>query len=198
MIYVIGLTGPIGAGKSTVARIISGMDIPVIDADIVARQVTQKGSPVLGKLIEMFGQCILNVDGSLNRRQLADIAFKDMKSTQRLNEITHPAIISSIKNKITDFENEGKKTVAIEATLLFESGADTLCDAVISVIAPIEIRIKRIILRDQVDEKNIKMRIAVQQDEEFYRSKSKYVIINDDNDAKLQKTALQIICKIIV
>ena len=196
MIYVIGLTGPIGAGKSTVARIISKMDIPVIDADIVARQVTESGSPVLLKLTDIFGQDILNTDGSLNRRQLAAIAFKDTKSTQKLNEITHPAIISSIKDKITEFETQGKKAVVVEAALLFESGTNTQCSAVISVIAPIDLRLKRVALRDQTDEKNIRMRMAAQQDDEYYRSKSQYVVINDDNDTNLQKQVEQIIYKI--
>ena len=196
MIYVIGLTGPIGAGKSTVASIISKMDIPVIDADIVARQVTESGSPVLFKLTNIFGHDILNTDGSLNRRQLAATAFKDKKSTQMLNEITHPAIILSIKDKITEFENQGKKAVVVEAALLFESKTDTQCSAVISVLAPIEMRMKRVALRDKTDEKNIKMRMAAQQDDEFYKSKSQYVIINDGNDAKLQKQVEQIICNI--
>ena len=196
MIYVIGLTGPIGAGKSTVANIISKMDIPVIDADIEARQITEKDSPILEKLTGIFGQNILNTDGTLNRKQLATVAFKDKESTQLLNEITHPAIISRIKDKITGYENQGKKAVAVEATLLFESKTDLHCNAVISVIAPIEVRMKRVALRDQTDEKNIKMRMAAQQADEYYTSKSKYIIMNDDNDAKLQKQVEQIICTI--
>lgn len=195
MINVIGITGPIGAGKSTVAKILCDMGIPVIDADIVARQITQKGSLVLGKLVERFGQGILNEDGNLNRRCLADVAFKDANSIQILNEITHPPIIESIKNMIIDFENNGQKSVAIEATLLFESGCDTLCNTVISVIAPIEARMKRVILRDKSDEKNIKMRMAAQQCDEYYINKSQYVIINDDT-SRLQKQIEAIICKI--
>ncbi len=193
MITVIGITGPIGAGKSTVARLISQQGIPVIDADIVARRMTEKGSPVLQALTEEFGKDILYQDGSLNRRQLAAVAFADDKSAKRLNEITHPVIIESIKNEISALEKAGKKAVAIEATLLFESGSDKLCNTVFAVIAPAEIRMNRIIQRDNADEKSIKLRMAAQQQDDYYVSKAQYTIFNDENDAELQKQVNTII-----
>ncbi len=175
---IIGLTGLTGAGKSTVAQKLMAYGCYHIDADKVAKNVINNSDAVKNKLKERFGDDVVNADGTTNRSLLATRAFKDEESTNALNEITHPAVTEEIKRIIEQKKNEGFNDVIIDAIALFESGEDALCDFTVAVIAPKEIRLERIMARDNITEEKALERINAQKDESFFTSKANFVLWN--------------------
>lgn len=183
---IVGLTGPSGAGKSTVASHFILNRIPVINADEIAREAVCPGSAGLKELVDTFSDKILNEDGTLNRRMLANICFADEESLKILNEITHPKIIYLIQLKIDELSKDPRNSIVIlDAPTLFESGCNVMCDVVISVLASTGARLKRIQIRDKIDLNSAMNRISSQPDDNFYISKSDKVIYNDKNTSAL-------------
>lgn len=175
---IIGLTGLTGAGKSTVAQKLMAYGCYHIDADKVAREVINNNENVKNKLKERFGADVINADGTTNRPLLASRAFADTDSTNALNEITHPAVIEEIKSIIKDMEEVGYRGIIIDAIALFESGLDSLCDFNVTVVAPKEIRLERIMKRDNITEEKALERINAQKNESFFTSKADFVLWN--------------------
>lgn len=175
---IIGLTGLTGAGKSTVAQKLIAYGCYHIDADKVAREVINNNESVKNKLKERFGSDVINTDGTINRPLLASRAFADEQSTLDLNDITHPAVIEEIKSIIKDMEEVGYRGIIIDAIALFESGLDSLCDFNVTVIAPKEIRLERIMKRDNITEEKALERINAQKDESFFTSRADFVLWN--------------------
>jgi len=126
----IGLTGPIGCGKSTVAAWLAAAGAAVVDADVVAREVTEPGEPALAAILEAFGPTIRRPDGSLDRAALAAIVFSDADALRRLEAIVHPAVRSRLLARVEAAEAAGAEAVAIEAIRLVEGGLAELCDEV--------------------------------------------------------------------
>lgn len=175
---IIGLTGLTGAGKSTVAQKLMAYGCYHIDADKVAREVINNNENVKNKLKEHFGDDVINADGTTNRPLLASRAFADTESTNALNEITHPAVTEEIESIIKDMEEVGYRGVIIDAIALFESGEDSLCDFTVAVIAPMDIRLERIMKRDNITEEKALERINAQKDESFFTDKADFVLWN--------------------
>ena len=175
---IIGLTGLTGAGKSTVAQKLMAYGCYHIDADKVAREVINNNENVKNKLKERFGNDVINADGTTNRPLLASRAFADEESTNALNKITHPAVIEEIKSIIKDMKEVGYRGIIIDAIALFESGLDSLCDFNVTVVAPKEIRLERIIKRDNITEEKALERINAQKDESFFTNKADFVLWN--------------------
>lgn len=171
---VIGLTGPTGAGKSTVAAAFRKLGCGVIDADVLAREAVQKQSCLLA-LSSAFGADILKADGSLDRALLAKRAFADSEKAKLLNQITHPVILDDTVLKIKELKNSEAIAVVLDAALLFESGADSFCDTTVAVTAPAESRLRRIMKRDKITEKAAGERMNAQNLNEFYEERAKYV-----------------------
>lgn len=197
--FVVGLTGPIGSGKSAVAKIFLNNGYNVIDADKIAREVVEKGSPVLEKLKENFGEDVINEDGTLNRRLLAQKAFSTKNGTELLNSITHPAIVSLVEKRIAEFEAQGFYKIIYDAPLLFESKTDKLCNKIVSVIAPKEVRIERVKLRDNMPLSEIEKRIKAQLEDSNYIEKSDYVIYNDSSLCELEnktESVIKALCEV--
>ena len=180
---VIGLCGRSGSGKSTVGEYYRSLGINYIDTDIVSREVTAAGSPCLAELADRFGADILKPDGSLDRPLLAMRGMKDASSHALLNAITHKYIIARTKELI------GGDITVIDAPLLFESGLDAECDAVIGVIASDRACIRRIRKRDGIDLKTARVRLGRQKDNGFLRSKCDYIIENNSTVGALIKKA---------
>lgn len=172
----LGLTGPTGAGKSTVARLLEQNGIPLVDADAIARTVTEKGSPVLSALADTFGKDILFPDGSLDRRALAAVAFSSKENTEKLNAVTHPAILARIRRALADATGD---TVVLDAPLLFETGLDALCDHTVAIVADEAVRLARITARDGISEEAAKKRMAVQPDTAFYAAHADILLYNN-------------------
>ena len=173
---IIGLTGLTGAGKSTVAQKLMAYGCYHIDADKVAREVINNNENVKNKLKERFGDDVINDDGTTNRPLLATRAFADEQSTNDLNNITHPAVTEEIQSIIKDMEEVGYRGIIIDAIALFESGEDALCDFTVAVVAPKEIRLERIMKRDDITEEKALERINAQKDESFFTSRADFVL----------------------
>lgn len=182
---VIGMTGPTGSGKSTVGKLLCERGFKIVDADKVARRVTEKGSPTLSELCSAFGDDILLASGELDRAELAKRAFADKQSLEKLNSITHPAIIALIRSEIASLQASGEEKIILDAPQLFEAGADTLCDYIISVLADMETRLGRIMARDNISREQALSRINAQKSDEFFVENSSLVIYNDSDTEAL-------------
>ena len=168
MTKIIGLTGGIGSGKTTIANYFKELGIPVYIADDEARNISE--SPEIVQAIKaVFGNEVFK-NGKLDRVKVAEIVFSNQAKLKQLNEIIHPAVKKHFENWILEHSNFP----------LFESGAYKDCDIVISVIAPLETRIQRVIQRDEVTRDNVLKRIMNQWTDEERIRKSQYVIENVD------------------
>lgn len=177
---IVGLTGPTGAGKGYVSEYLEKLGCYVSDTDKIAREITMNDSPFLGILAENFGQDIIDENGELKRKLLAERAFKDKKSQTLLNSLMHPEIIRISTERCFDALENGATAAIIDAPLLFEANGDKYCDAVIAVIAPKEIRIERIMERDNITLEQALSRISVQHDDDFYTSKAEFTVRSFD------------------
>lgn len=190
--WVLGLTGPSGSGKSTVCTFLQGAEykgnsLRFIDADMVARQVVEPGSPCLEKLSGLFGREILLSDGGLNRRKLGNMVFGSSKQVEKLNQTIFPYILEEIQRQMNHFALEkGVNGIILDAPTLFESGADKMCSITASVLAPREIRIERICKRDGISKEAAIKRIDSQQPDRFYQTHSNFVLINGNQREKLE------------
>ena len=183
MTKIIGLTGGIGSGKSTIASYFKSLGIPVYIADDASRNVT--ALPKVRKQIKnQFGADVFNGSG-LNRQKLAQLVFSDPEKLKQLNAIIHPAVKADFDLWLTQHANA--PIVIKEAAILFESGSYKNCDAIITITAPEEIRIARVIKRDGVTRDEVLRRIANQWTDAQRIAKSDYVIDNTNGDeAKAQ------------
>ena len=183
---IIGITGPTGSGKSSLRLCFESRGFAVIDSDRAARDITEPGSPALERLSEAFGSDIINSDGTLDRAKLAHRAFASREKTNLLNSITHPLIAELVWQRVCEAHESGRHA-AVEAPLLFEAGWQKWCDFTVSVLAPEEQRLKRIMRRDRLTEHAARERIAAQNGDDFYRDRSNYVIYNDLDSITLEK-----------
>ena len=185
---ILGLTGNIACGKSTVAAIFKELGATLIDADKVARDIVGKGNPALKKIIKHFGNEILNKDGTLNREKLGRKVFNDEKARQILNDITHPEIFKEINNLIEKYRSEGQKIVIIEATLIVErEKLKKIIDKLIVVSASKDIQIKRLKDRDGFSKEHAILRINSQIPTEEKIKHADFVIHNDSDIKKITK-----------
>lgn len=178
-VMVVGLTGQTGAGKSTVSKIFSANGFSVINADMVARNVVEKGSECLAEIIDFFGEGIIASDGTLDRKALAEIVFSDKTKLEMLDSIIYPYITGEILRRIREYSGNGEKLILLDAPTLFESRADDFCEIIISVLADADIREKRIISRDNLTSEQARKRMNSQLSEEFFESRSDYIIHNN-------------------
>lgn len=175
---VIGVTGPTGAGKSTLARLLAERGCALIDADALAHGVYPKGSAVLGELVGVFGPGILSPDGELNRPALAAAAFSSRENTERLNAIVHPAVTKEVRRILKEHEKRGARAAVLDAAALFESGEDALCDLTAAVTAPEDVRKERIRKRDGLSEKQAESRMSVQRENGYYSGRADLTVEN--------------------
>lgn len=188
---LIGLTGTTGAGKSQVAEIFRQNGYTIIDADFMARKAVENPL-VLDLLCHHFGDDILE-ENILNRKLLAKRAFETKEKTALLNSITHPFITAIFIKKIDDLSKKNITKILLDAPQLFESRLDAICDKVVSVVADENIRIKRIMQRDNIDVDAATKRMSVQFSADFFINNSDYIITNNSTLDKLQNQAEKIL-----
>jgi dephospho-CoA kinase len=176
MSIIIGLTGGIGSGKSTVAKIFAQFGIPVLDADATAKAIMNEDSSVKTKLIELFGTEAYK-ESQLNRPYIAQLVFDDAFKLQQLNAIIHPITIQYAKAWAL---KQSAPYVIKEAALFFESGSAEGVDKIIGVTAPKHIRIQRVMQRDQISREEVIKRMGHQLEDSLKMKLSDWVIQNDD------------------
>jgi len=176
---IIGLTGGIGSGKTTVAALFAQKGALVIDTDVIARDVVQSDSPVLEAIRREFGDDVILSDGSLDRTALARIIFGDEAKRAKLNALTHPEILKRVLAIIGAQPVES--IIVVVVPLLFESGFDGSCNRSIAVIASPELRRHRLQERDGLSVSEVEARMRAQLPDAEYEKRADIVIRNDDN-----------------
>lgn len=173
---LIGLTGGIGAGKTTVSEYLKEKGYTVLDADLVAREIVEPGTETLLTLAETFGKDIIDPDGSLNRGRLADIAFSDPKQKKLLDRIMHGKVIKILLDRAKTMSDQ--QLVFIDVPLLFESGMDQYMDQVWLVDADDEVRILRVMDRDGSSREEVLNRIRYQLGRDEKKEKAHFILDN--------------------
>lgn len=172
---IVGVTGGIGAGKSTVCEVIIEMGYPVYNADFRAKQLINTSPDLVASIKAEFGENIYDHDG-IDRVALAEIVFNDPRQLEKLNALVHPAVAVDFAKWVSD---QNSHIVFKEAAILFESGAHQGVDKSVLVSAPEQIRVERVMKRDGVGESAVKMRMANQWSEDRKRELADHIIIND-------------------
>lgn len=193
---IIGLTGPTGSGKGVVADYLASKGFKIIDADKIVRKVTSPNTVCLKTLCSAFGNEILNSDNSLNRKALAKIAFSTKENTQLLNHITHPFVYLEVLKLIDEYIKSGCTNIVYDAPLLFESNGYIMCDYTISVLCPENVRIERIISRDNLTYEQAQSRINAQHNDEYYTKRCDFIINNNCSLENLYKQIEDLLQKI--
>ncbi|MBQ9861413.1 MAG: dephospho-CoA kinase [Clostridia bacterium] len=189
-VFVIGLTGSTGAGKSEVARIMAERPSwVIIDADVISRRVVEKGQPALNALTEHFSTDILNEDGTLNRKRLAEKAFSSPEETAALNAIVHPAVIREIKRELSAAARYGKAVAVIDAPLLLQAGVDAICNYTVAVVSTPTLRKARIMARDGLTTEEADRRMRAQPSDEYYEERVSSVLYNLGDRESLREAA---------
>lgn len=176
--FTVGLTGPTGAGKSYVCEIFRQKGFKIIDCDKIAHELTAKNAPILTELASEFGEDVVK-NGKLDRKLLASRAFDTKEHTKKLNSILHPAIAEKCKE-------EAQGLTVLDASQLFEANMQNDCYKVIGVLADEDVRIKRIIARDNITEQQAKLRMSAQFDNDYFIDNCDYIIYNNGEDIAAQ------------
>jgi dephospho-CoA kinase len=185
-VLLVGLTGGIGAGKSTVARLLSERGAIVIDADSIVRELQQPGTDVFRAIVERFGQDIVSADGSLDRERLAGIVFRDDDARSALNAIVHPAVYAVMAERIAGLK-DGDEVVVLDIPLLAEAGGGEGMDAVVVVEADQDARAARVVAERGLDPEDVRARMATQASPEQRGALADVVIRNDGTVEDLQE-----------
>lgn len=182
---VVGLTGNIGCGKSSLSELLISKNIDVIDADIISREIMYD-KELLETIFYEFGTEIKNNDGTLNRKKLGNIVFNDDDMLMKLNSITHPAIKRKINDRIIDISNQGKNIVVIDAALLIEGKFLDLVDKLVVITCNEEVQLNRVINRDNMTKEEALKRINSQMKQDEKIKYADYIIDNskDMNNLK--------------
>ncbi|MHC9536967.1 dephospho-CoA kinase [Dellaglioa sp. BT-FLS60] len=190
MTYILGLTGGIATGKSTVSHIFKEENVPVIDADVIARQVVEPGSKTIKRISQTFGEEYVTIDGRLNRKKLGKLVFSNKKALEKLNNIMHLIIRKEILAQIQIQKKSDSKLVVLDMPLLFEQNYQLLCDAVMVVFVPENVQIKRLIKRDSLTFDEAQSRIKAQWSIQKKKELADFVI---DNSATVAVTRGQVL-----
>jgi dephospho-CoA kinase len=162
MVITIGLTGGIASGKSTVSNMLKDLGFPVIDADVIAREVVEKGEPAYLDIVQEFGEDILEQDGAINRVKLGEIIFNHEEKRKALNAIVHPAVRKRMTEQKEHFIESGSRAVILDIPLLFESKLTYLVDKTLLVFVNKDIQLQRLMERNHFSEQEALSRIQSQ------------------------------------
>lgn len=175
----IGLTGPTGAGKTTVLGALKELGCRVVDCDALYHHLLRTSPVLLGELTDRFGKSILDHSGALDRKALGDVVFQDPQALLDLNAIAHRHVVAACISLVNTARARGEKALALDAIALMESGLGALCQVTIAVTAPREVRLERIMARDGITREQALRRMNAQKPDEYYVNQCDHLIIND-------------------
>lgn len=191
---IIGLTGGIGSGKTTIADLFHDLGVPYVDADHVAREVVQPGEPCLDAIVNRYGEQILTPDGTLDRAQLRHLIFSTPTEKEWLEQLTHPVIKARL---ISQLNNQIGPYVLLVHPLLFEKGQDNLCQYTIAVSVPQALQIARVTARDRNSVAQVERILATQLSNEERCNKANFILKNTSNHEELSGRVLKLHNKIL-
>lgn len=189
----VGLTGGIGSGKSTVARMLADAGFAVVDADQIAREIMEPGSPVLDEVAREFGADLIGPGGALNRGELARRAFASREQTARLNAITHPAIRAESERRFAAAAVAGEPAVVYDMPLLVDLGLDKDMDLTVVVDVNAEERVRRLVATRGLDEADARARIKQQLDDDTRKAAADVIIDNNGPKEALEPQVRELI-----
>lgn len=186
---IVGLTGGIASGKSTVSRMLVELGVRVVDIDAIARQVVAPGEPAWREVVDWLGRPYLLADGNLDRRKVADLVFADSSARARLEAIIHPRIAEIVDREVAAARAEGLKALVLDVPLLFEAGWADRVDEVWVVYADDETRLKRLQERDKLSRRAAEARLAAQMS---LAEKVRQASVVIDNSRDIEYTGRQV------
>ncbi|WNC16256.1 dephospho-CoA kinase [Brevibacillus brevis] len=189
MCMILGLTGGIATGKSTVTGMLRERGIPVIDADQIAREVVEPGKPAYEAIVRHFGRDILLEDGEINRKKLGEIVFSDEAERQKLNAIVHPEVRRVMREEAEAAEANGADIVFMDIPLLFESKLQYMVEKIVLVYAPADMQLARMMERDELEEEQAHKRLKAQFPIDQKKKDADFLI---DNSTTREETERQV------
>lgn len=184
---IIGLTGGIASGKSTVSRILQSMGAVTIDADAIAHELAEPGAPLYEAYITHWGAGILTPEGTLDRRKIGDIVFVDEDERRWLDDVSHPLLYREVQRRLAALRISDVQTVVLDAPLLFEAGWERLADETWVVVLPRDIQLRRLMARNHYTEEEALSRMESQLSQEEKMRRADVVIDNRGSEAQLEK-----------
>lgn len=174
---VIGITGGSGAGKTTALNVLEGLGAKIVDCDELYHDLLETSAEMLGEIGQSFPQAFQG--GKFDRKKLGSIVFSDRQAMERLNSITHKYVGEQVDKILQGHRASGGKIAAVDAIALLESGISGVCDAVVGIVAPREVRMRRIMVREGISSQYAASRIDGQKSEEYFRGNCDYIIENN-------------------
>lgn len=193
---VIGLTGGIASGKSTVSRILrEEFGIPIVDADQISRDVVAPGGAALERIAEAFGSEYLLPGGGLDRKRMGALICEDTKAKNRLEGILHPIIEHHVENIIADYRARGMDLIVYDCPLLLEARQERFVDSVALVVTDIALRVQRLMERDGIAEDEARKKIAIQMSDDDKERYADFLISNDGDEEALREALSQLVMR---
>lgn len=193
---ILGLTGGIATGKSTVTGMLRERGIPVIDADQIAREVVEPGKPAYEAIIGHFGRDILLADGQIDRKKLGEIVFSDESERQKLNAIVHPEVRRVMREEAETAEKNGASIVFMDIPLLYESKLQYMVEKIVVVYAPAAMQLARMMERDELDHEQAQKRLRAQFPIDQKREEADFLIDNSRSREETERQVEDMLAKI--
>ena len=195
---VIGITGGIGAGKSTVLQILKEeWDACVIEADKVGHQVMEPGGCCYDEVIRLFGTGIIKNDKTIDRKRVSDVVFQEAGKREALNEVIHPAVKKEIRARLRQEKERGRKLSVVEAALLLEDHYEEICDEIWAVCTDKEIRIRRLMESRGYSREKCESIMAAQQTDEYYLERADFVISNNGGPECIRQAVAERLSRVL-
>jgi dephospho-CoA kinase len=187
--FKLGITGGVGSGKSVVCEYLKSKGVTVVSTDELARKAVMPETTAYGQIVSYFGEDILSEDGTLNRKKLRGIITADKKKKEMLEQFVHPEVFVQMQKEFEASEKKHDPVIAVEVPLLFETGLETFFDFVLIVSVNTDVRVKRLMARDQITRKEAEAFMGIQMPEAEKIKKSDFVI---DNNGSLDETRVRV------
>ncbi|HPE16600.1 MAG TPA: dephospho-CoA kinase [Oscillospiraceae bacterium] len=193
---IIGITGGSGAGKTTALGVLAALGVVIVDCDALYHGLLERDRELHDTLVAVFGD-VTGQDGRLDRKKLGAVVFRDAEALEELNAISHAAVLRELRVFLEEARAAGETAVAIDAIALLESGVGKLCDCVVGIVAPEEVRVRRLMARDGISRQYALLRIRAQKPERFFRKKCDYILENQNNEAAFANEAERLFRRIL-